>query len=45
MAGEVQVWNVTVARGVEQLDRLRFQAVNPTFLLAVAKADEGESPP
>lgn len=45
VAGEVQVWNVTVARGVEQLDRLRFQAVNPSFLLAVAKAAEGEASP
>ncbi len=37
LAGEVRIWNVSVARGIEQMDRVRFQAVNPTFLLAVTK--------
>ncbi|HEX8201127.1 MAG TPA: precorrin-6Y C5,15-methyltransferase (decarboxylating) subunit CbiT, partial [Isosphaeraceae bacterium] len=37
LAGEVQLWNVAIARGIEQMDRVRFQAVNPTFLLAVTK--------
>ena len=41
MAGEVQLWNVAVARGIEQMDRVRFQAVNPTFLLAVTKPAAG----
>jgi precorrin-6B C5,15-methyltransferase / cobalt-precorrin-6B C5,C15-methyltransferase len=41
MAGEVQLWNVAVARGIEQMDRARFQAVNPTFLLAVTKPADG----
>jgi len=41
MAGEVQLWNVAVARGIEQMDRVRFQAVNPTFLLAVTKSAAG----
>ncbi len=37
LAGEVQIWNVAVNRGIEQMDRVRFEAVNPTFLLAVTK--------
>jgi precorrin-6Y C5,15-methyltransferase (decarboxylating) len=36
-AGTVDVLLVNVARGVEQLETLRFEAVNPTFLLAVGK--------
>ena len=36
-AGTVQVLLVNVARGVEQLETLRFEAVNPTFLLHVGK--------
>ena len=28
---------VNVARGTEQLETLRFEAVNPTFLLTVGK--------
>ena len=41
LAGEVQIWNVAVARSIEQMDRVRFEAVNPTFLLAVTKGSEG----
>src|SRR5207244_8503840 len=41
LAGPVQVLLVNVARGVEQLETLRLEAVNPTFLLAVSK---GQSP-
>ncbi len=37
LAGTVQIWNVSVARGIEQMERVRFEAVNPTFLLAVTK--------
>jgi precorrin-6Y C5,15-methyltransferase (decarboxylating) len=40
LVGEVRVWNVAIARGIEQMDRLRFEAVAPTFLLAVNKQDE-----
>jgi precorrin-6Y C5,15-methyltransferase (decarboxylating) len=40
LAGEVRVWNVTIARGIEQMDRVRFEAINPTFLLAITKAPE-----
>jgi precorrin-6B C5,15-methyltransferase / cobalt-precorrin-6B C5,C15-methyltransferase len=37
LAPTVQVLMVNVARGVEQLETLRFEAVNPTFVLAVNK--------
>jgi precorrin-6Y C5,15-methyltransferase (decarboxylating) len=40
LAGEVQVWNIAIARGIDQLDRVRFEAINPTFLLAVTKTPE-----
>ncbi|MGE3819600.1 MAG: precorrin-6y C5,15-methyltransferase (decarboxylating) subunit CbiE [Isosphaeraceae bacterium] len=40
LAGEVRVWNLSVARGIEQFDRVRFEAINPTFLLAVVKGTE-----
>jgi precorrin-6Y C5,15-methyltransferase (decarboxylating) len=39
LAGTVRVWNVSIARGIEQMDRLRFEAIAPTFLLAVTKQD------
>jgi precorrin-6Y C5,15-methyltransferase (decarboxylating) len=38
LAGSVQVLMVNVSRGVEQLETLRFEAVNPTFLLGVSRA-------
>ena len=34
---DVQVWMVNVARGKFQLERVRFEAINPSFLIAVAK--------
>ena len=37
LAGSVEVLLVSVARGNEQLETLRFEAVNPTFLLCVRK--------
>lgn len=37
LARTVQMLLVNVARGVEQLDTLRFEAVNPTFVLSVLK--------
>ena len=40
LAGEVQIWNVAVSRGIDQMDRVRFEGVNPTFLLAVVKPAE-----
>jgi precorrin-6Y C5,15-methyltransferase (decarboxylating) len=39
MAGSVGVWNVSIARGIEQMDRLRFEAIAPTFLLAVTRRE------
>ena len=42
LAGEVQLWNVAIARGIEQMDRVRFEAVNPTFLLAVTRPTAAE---
>lgn len=37
LTSPVQVLMVNVARGAEQLETLRFEAVNPTFLLTVGK--------
>src|SRR5262249_49246009 len=34
LAGTVQVLLVNLARGTEQLETLRFEALNPTFLLS-----------
>ncbi|MCG8450862.1 MAG: precorrin-6y C5,15-methyltransferase (decarboxylating) subunit CbiE, partial [Pirellulales bacterium] len=34
---EVQVWMLSVARGADQLERLKFDALNPTFLIAATK--------
>ena len=36
-SGEVAYWMVNIARGVEQLDRIRFEAINPVFLIAATK--------
>jgi precorrin-6Y C5,15-methyltransferase (decarboxylating) len=37
LAGEVRALLVSLSRGVDQLETLRFEAVNPTFLLSVTK--------
>lgn len=37
LAKDVNVWMINVARGTPQLERVRFEALNPTFLLAVLK--------
>jgi precorrin-6Y C5,15-methyltransferase (decarboxylating) len=34
---KVNVWMINVARGTDQLERLRFEALNPTFLVGVVK--------
>jgi precorrin-6Y C5,15-methyltransferase (decarboxylating) len=34
---DVQVWMINVARGKYQLERVRFEAINPSFLIAVSK--------
>jgi precorrin-6Y C5,15-methyltransferase (decarboxylating) len=36
-ASDVKVWMVNVARGTYQLERVRFEALNPTFLLAAIR--------
>jgi precorrin-6Y C5,15-methyltransferase (decarboxylating) len=41
LAGTVQALLVSLARGNEQLETLRFEAVNPTFLLSVSKPARG----
>jgi precorrin-6Y C5,15-methyltransferase (decarboxylating) len=41
LAGSVQALLVSVARGNEQLETLRFEAVNPTFLLSVSRPARG----
>jgi precorrin-6Y C5,15-methyltransferase (decarboxylating) len=41
LCGEVRATLVQVARGVEQLESLRFESLNPTFLLAVGKSGQG----
>ena len=40
LADHVEALLVNVARGVEQLESLRFESLNPTFLLAVTKVVE-----
>lgn len=35
--GNVKVWMVNLARGAFQLERIRFDALNPTFLLSAVK--------
>ena len=42
LAGGVRVWNLGIYRGIEQMERLRFEAVPPTFLLAVNKQDQAD---
>ncbi len=37
LEGEPQVWMVQVSRGTHQLGSVRFDASNPTFLLAITK--------
>ena len=36
-ATDAAYWMVNVARGVEQLDRIRFESLNPSFLIAATK--------
>jgi precorrin-6B C5,15-methyltransferase / cobalt-precorrin-6B C5,C15-methyltransferase len=42
LAGAVRVWNVSISRGIEQMERLRFESIAPTFLLAITKKDESD---
>ncbi len=36
-SGDVQVWMINLARGTYQLERVRFEALNPSFLVAATK--------
>jgi precorrin-6Y C5,15-methyltransferase (decarboxylating) len=36
-SADASYWMVNIARGIEQLDRIRFEAINPTFLIAATK--------
>jgi precorrin-6Y C5,15-methyltransferase (decarboxylating) len=36
-AGDASVWMVNVSRGVQQLERMSFEAMNPTFLISAVK--------
>jgi len=38
-AGDVAYWLVTIARGIEQMDRIRFESLNPMFLIAATKPE------
>lgn len=37
LAGEVEVWMINMSRGMSQLEQLRFEALNPTFLISAVK--------
>lgn len=37
LTSDVHVWMVNLARGTYQLERIRFDALNPTFLIAAGK--------
>lgn len=39
---DVQVWMINVARSIHQLERVRFEALNPTFLLAAVKPEKAQ---
>jgi precorrin-6Y C5,15-methyltransferase (decarboxylating) len=43
LAPRVQLLLVNLARGVEQMESLRIESVNPTFLLAVSKPAASEA--
>ena len=36
-SGGAAYWMVNIARGIEQLDRIRFESINPVFLIAATK--------
>jgi hypothetical protein len=41
LAGSVDVTLVNIARSVDQMETLRFEAANPSFLLHAAKPGAG----
>ena len=36
-SNDAAYWMVNIARGIEQLDRIRFESINPVFLIAATK--------
>ena len=36
-SNDAAYWMVNIARGIEQMDRIRFEAINPVFLMAATK--------
>ena len=38
-SGDASYWLVTIARGIEQMDRIRFESLNPSFLIAATKPE------
>ncbi len=38
LAKDVNSWMINIARGTYQLERVRFEALNPTFLLSIVKS-------
>ena len=36
-AGDANAWMFNISRGTQQLVRLRFESLNPTFLLSAVK--------
>jgi precorrin-6Y C5,15-methyltransferase (decarboxylating) len=38
-SADAAYWMVNIARGYEQLDRIRFEAINPVFLIAATKPE------
>jgi precorrin-6B C5,15-methyltransferase / cobalt-precorrin-6B C5,C15-methyltransferase len=42
-AGEVQVWMINIARGTYQMDRMVFESLNPTFIVAARKPERRTS--
>ncbi len=38
LAGDARVWMINIAHGMVQLERIKFEALNPTFLIAAVKA-------
>jgi len=36
--GDVKIWMINIAHGNHQLERVRFEAMNPTFLIGVTKS-------
>jgi precorrin-6Y C5,15-methyltransferase (decarboxylating) len=36
-SADAAYWMINIARGYEQLDRIRFESINPVFLIAATK--------